>query len=99
MDNQNTPHPTPRSPWYFRYHIFPDPKKPRTPLMKALHIYVYFLYFMYFLIALALGGFILYSDQSFGSILIALACFGLAYFLFRRMKRERVRDRERRQHQ
>ena len=88
---------TTKASWYVRYHIFPDPKKPRTFLMGILHGYVFYLFIIWFLIALITGVAVLFSNQSIGSILGAIVCFVAAYFIFKLMRRELARDRQRRQ--
>lgn len=86
MTNQNTP-------WYVRYHIIPDPKKPRTPIMSIIHGYIFILYIIYLLIAASIGILLLISGQ----FIVALIFFGATYFLFDRIKKERIRDIQRKQ--
>lgn len=83
-------------PWYVRYKIIPDPKKPRTQVMRMVHSYFYFVFLVWTFIFLVCGiVIILLSGGSADSLLGALAFFAAAYGGFWLLKREKKRDAQR----
>lgn len=96
MDNQQSNEP--RKPWYVRYYLIPDSKKPRTALMGLAHGYL-FLWFSFLTLAFLFGGIAglrMIPSDPFNGIVIALICFGIAYGGFWFLKRENSRDKIRR---
>ncbi len=90
-----------RKPWYVRYYLVPDPKKPRTALMGIVHGYTFFwlsLWVTVFFIGGIVGLIMIPSDPMNG-LIITFVCLSAAYGGFRFLKRERARDKKRQNHQ
>lgn len=93
MNDNQTEH---QRPWYVRYHIVPDPKKPRTAVMSMVHGYVYFWVGLWTLFFLIVGLALVFSVKSLGSVILGFICLAAAYGGYWYIRRERARDRERR---